>query len=141
MNYDEFRPPAVSIGTMVEFAVSPTENTRCLGVVAHVGKQFVAINCYFTNGTQGKRRNCLHRDDPRCESMPEIFKDGDRGVWELTESEKRARQLDARLAGLERLLESIVDDVAALKNPTDRKPASAEPPKRPRRVKEPVLAG
>ncbi len=141
MGYDEFRPPAVSIGTMVEFAMSPTENTRCLGVVAKVGKQFVDVNCYFANGTQGKRRHCLHRSDPRCEALPEIFKDGDRGVWELTESEKRARELSARLDGLERLLESVVDEVAAMRRAAEPT-TDADPPRRGRpRRREPVLTG
>jgi len=144
MSYDEYQPPRTYVGCPVEFAASPTENTRCLGLVARVGKQFVDL-LIFHGHNLGYRRHCLHRSDPRCEALPELFKDGDRGVWELAESEKRARELAARLDGMERVLKSMVDDIAALKNPAGQKPAIAEPvarrPHKPRQRKEPVLTG
>jgi len=141
MNYTEFRPPHTYVGCPVEFALSPTENVRCLGMVSKVGKQYVEILCFFADGSLGKRRNCMHRTDPRCE-MSELFKDNDRGVWELAESEKRARQLDARLSGLERLMETMVEDIALLRNRSDQQPDS-KPPKRGRapQRREPVLTG
>lgn len=135
MDYRDFRPPAAPIGTLVEFATSPTENERCLGFVTKTGKQFVSI-AYFGSRRTETRRFCLHRSDPRCESMPEIFKDGDRGVWELADSEKRARLLDAKLAGLERMMQTMVDQIAVLQNPPDRSPTTSR-----RRIKEPVLTG
>ncbi len=139
MSYDQFRPPAIDIGTMVEYATSPDETQRCLGLISSAGKQQAEILCFFRNGQLGKRKFCLHRDDPRCNEFPEIFKDEGRGVWELSASEKRVRQLDARLAGLERMLETMVDEIAVLKR--SREPTATEPPRRIRRSKEPVLTG
>lgn len=142
MSYEEFRPPRTYIGCPVEFATSPTENVKCLGLVAKVGKQYVDVLCFFADGTLGKRKHCLHRTDPRCKGTPEIFQYDDRGVWELAESEKRVRELSARLDGIERMLTSMVDDIALLRNRSDQQPDS-EPPKRTRapRRKEPVLTG
>lgn len=137
MGYAEFRPPATYIGCPVEFAANPTENERCLGLVAHVGTQYVDVLC-FMGRTLSYRRHCLHRTDPRCEELPEIFNDGDRGVWELAESEKQTRELSARLDGIERMMKSMVDDIAALNGPPAEQ---AEPPRRTRRLKEPVLTG
>ena len=76
----------------------------------------------FYEGGSLYRRDCLHREDPRVELRPDMFIDGDRGVFDFVDSEKESRDLKAKMDGLEVLLDELVARVTELDEKTTPKP-------------------
>jgi hypothetical protein len=136
---NEFTFPEVQRGCAVEVSSEPSRSDETLGIVINAKNSTVDVLAFHSNGAVSMRRNCWHVDDPRCVSLAQVFQDGDRGVFRLAASELRQREIMTRLDGLERVLESLVGDVEALKQPADKQDGA--PTKSRRRGKQLETAG
>ncbi len=94
----------IKVNTAVRVANDPSGTDETLGWVTCVKSRAVDILCVAGHGMH-MRLDCLHVDDPRCETHPEIFADGDRGVFELADSETMIRELKTRMLTFENELD------------------------------------
>lgn len=106
----EFDYRQCAVGTPVEASPDPSGSgmsSMTYGTVVKRGNGCVDIwTVSYVSGTVQFRilMDCWHIDDPRVRENPQAFQDGRRGVFRLAQSELRARQIDQRLAAIERIL-------------------------------------
>lgn len=90
----------IKVNTAVRVANDPSGSDETLGWVTCVKSRAVDVLCVGGHGLH-MRLDCLHAKDPRCETHPEMFADGDRGVFELADSETTIRELKTRMLAFE----------------------------------------
>lgn len=112
----EFKFPEARLGDqIVAFATPHTTE----GLTAWVTKvEPGSINCIaFRTGDRGgvlQFVDMLHADDPRVEGNKELWEDGDRGIFRLSQSEIERRQMVEQHAAMKHLIETLQDKVAEL---------------------------
>lgn len=109
----EFRYDDLRVGTFVQVSRDPADPEGTLGLVLRP-KPNAADILMIVGGFRGviaPLRDCWHRSDPRVQQRPEVFGDGDRGVFVLAPREQLMNDLVARMALLEDLVEQLADKV------------------------------
>lgn len=113
------KQPAICHGTRVVFSSDPSRNDRSFGFVTEGSGESATI---FVIGERqfDIRYDCLHIDDPRCVTNPDRFTttsgygSNGTGVFDLTDDEKRIRDVYDKLAGIEDFLLKVDARLTAL---------------------------
>lgn len=114
---NEFSFPNVPPGTWVRVYDDPGKGSNKIGFVCRSKHSSVDVVAFSTEGARGLQLflDCWHVDDPRVANQPHIIQeDPERGVFELTDSEKRARRNEEMFAAIEKTQMEMVDELNAV---------------------------
>ncbi len=93
------------VGCPVEVSADPSFRDRTYGVVINPKNNGADIVVYLADGAQVMLYDCMHLGDSRITERPEIFAQGDRGVFCLTRSELALRKIAEHTDTLVKLTE------------------------------------
>jgi len=122
----EFVLPELSLMTFVEVTTTLDWSEFAGGIVIKVNNRTVDV-LMIVGGYGGglcPLPDCIHADDPWIHERPDMFKDGDRGIFRLAKSEKMSRLVLNCFTQSNVMIEQLLARVAQLE-----KKAGITPPK------------
>jgi hypothetical protein len=90
---DDWKFPEVFMGQGVIVSADPSQTDHVFGWVVKVKSRAIDVVCIYPERIM-YRLDVLHVDDPQVPMRPDIFNDGYRGVFRLTDREERLTELD-----------------------------------------------
>ena len=120
-----FKLPQLHAMDRVLVSQHPGAPDQIPGFVAKA-KQRGADIIAFLQGRPMFYHDSVYCDDPRTQTHPQLFEDGDRGVFVLAQSELQQRATILELAAQRELIDQLAAQIAAAPKPkaTERKTGS-----------------
>jgi hypothetical protein len=114
-NATTWQRPDVQLGDRVVMARglgdlnSPASTRRYAAIVTKIGSRTIEA-VVMPHG----ERSLFHADDPALSSNPQWLAEDDTGVWRLSDSERRAKELQSEIDALQTMVGTLSAKVASM---------------------------
>ena len=109
----DFDYTSLRIGSTVEVSMEPSFRDRHLGTVLATKSNGCDVRMDMHDGGQHLLLDCWHVSDSRIAERPDVFDDQNKGVFDLTQTEKSLRAIQGSFADLQRLA-NMADELNAI---------------------------